>query len=158
MAFNTKCDMAFQEWLPSHKVLLKGPSEKSQVTIINYFLLYCKGSWFLLHLTLWCCFCGLTSEVNLFHSFTHCLNFQCLFQRNVPFASSRVGLSSTCFTPHSQICWPLLGTSAGHLKEKIGKCLARKGRACLQLTEPISLIEKPVFRQLYNVATNYTWY
>ena len=50
MAFNTKCDMAFQEWLPSHRVLLKGPSEKSQVTIINYFLLYCTGSWFLLHL------------------------------------------------------------------------------------------------------------
>ena len=45
MAFNTKCDMAFQEWLPSDKVLLKGPSEKSQVTIINYFLLYCTGSW-----------------------------------------------------------------------------------------------------------------
>ena len=43
-------------------------------------------------------------------------------------------------------------------ERKNGKCPARKGRACLQLTEPISLIEKPVFRQLYNVATNYTWY
>ena len=114
MAFNTKCDMAFQEWLQSHKVLLKGPSEKSQVTIINYFLLYCTGSWFLLHLNALMLFCSLTSEVNLFHSLTHGLNFQYLFQGNVPFVSSRVGLFHTFLCPMVRSANLTLGPALGH--------------------------------------------